>query len=123
MDAGSLAVIMSPNLTGPPQNILVNNTLKTHTAIVRILIENSYLIGCVPPDVEQSLESHSLESVLGCEGGEDDERVEPAERNQKRRKHRTVSISGELVCVICECVICEWVICVWVWQNVITFKQ
>lgn len=106
MDAGSLAVIMSPNLTGPPQNILVNNTLKTHTAIVRILIENSHLIGCVPPDIakEQSLESqHSLESVLGCEGGEygeggeDGEGVEPPERYQKRRKHRTVSISGELV--------------------------
>ena len=98
MDAASLAVIMSPNLTGPPLNM--NNTLKTHTAIVRILIENSHLIGCVPPDVanckKQLLESCSLESVLGCEGGdkgEDGEGVEP-EQYQKIRKHRTVSISG-----------------------------
>ena len=95
-----------------------------HTAIVRILIENSHLIGCVPPDVakEQSLESHSLESVLGCEGGEDGEGVEPPERYQKKRKHRTVSISGEIVCVMCECVMCDcvgvcgcvsvWVVCV-----------
>ena len=91
----------------------MNNTLKTHTAIVRILIENSHLIGCVPPDIancKKLLESRSLESVLGCEGGvggEDGEGVEP-ERYQKIRKHRTVSISGELVSVcVCVCVCVE----------------
>ena len=108
MDASSLAVVMSPNLTGPPLNILcpMNHTLKMHTAIVKLLIESSHLVGCVPPDIAEKrlLESHSLGSVVGAERGEE---VELPERYRKRRKQRTASISGGVwlcVCVLCVCV-------------------
>ena len=132
MDASSLAVVMSPNLTGPPLNILcpMNHTLKMHTAIVKLLIESSHLVGCVPPDIAEKrlLESHSLGSVVGAERGEE---VELPERYRKRRKQRTASISGGVwlcVCVLCVCVcvcMCVWVcvcvgVCVWVWVCYMT---
>ena len=105
MDASSLAVVMSPNLIGPPLNILcpLNHSLKMHAAIVKLLIESSHLIGRVPPDIAKKrlLESRSLDSVVGGEGGEG---VELPERYQKRRKQRTASISGVCMCDVCVCV-------------------
>ena len=130
MDASSLAVVMSPNLIpacgrGRTNISALDNSLKVHTGacvcvcvcvcacvsdlphsltgIVKTLIERSRWIGLVPPDIiehAQKIAESAVDSV--------------PERYQRRKKHRTASISGEFLhpCVyVCVCVcVCRTVL-------------
>lgn len=100
MSAESLAVVMAPNLLQPCREVLsaMDTSIRAHTVVAKMLIENSNLIGRVPTDIVETAQMLSNEAserpevVLNksCEGGSGEAVVG---RYQKWRK-RTASLSG-----------------------------